>query len=921
MRKPLKAVVLLLMFLAAVFLFGCEGDKGPAGKSGTSTGTLSGTVTFEDFQGTPVNLSGVTVSTNPDQGGATTAADGTYSASLPVGNYTVTYSATNFESQTETVSIVAGGTETVDVTLTPTTPVVVQAQASDTSPLPGDTVDISVTVTPVDGSVDTGTVQWTVGSVSGVTIADDTAASTTVTLPGVEAYKTELFEVMTDPTEFEPGYEAILNRTIVQGVDPLSLEEAAAVTLTATVTTTSGDYEGSMELATDLSGTVQVNPGVNNVARGVPVLLHGTSDFAGFSWTLTPPAGSTAALDDPTSQNPSFTPDVAGQYTATLTNSTGVALTNTVDVFAGTWVGIITGQDVGGERTTDPSCMACHGSVAEATDNFTPWKKSGHSEIFTDNINTSGHYSTSCFPCHTVGYNLTAVNDGIDDQADYQAFLDQFTTNGTTFHADPDNWTNIVTDFPDVARRANIQCENCHGPQNSTAGHASLIGTGNSVLPSRTSLSAEVCGSCHGEPPRHGRYQQWKESGHGNVELAIDEGTRASCAPCHSANGFVQWSKNGFDAAFTPTVTWNDATVQPQTCTACHPTHDPGDTSGKPNTAKVRVEDNTPVTRGGFMATGVGRGATCMMCHNNRRGGYNTSMEGMTFGGNIEMNDETPHHGPQGDVLMGENAFFVTVGARSPHSFITDTCTNCHMELTQPPAEFSFEGGGTNHTFEPSLEICSNCHGAFDGGTLQASVAALQDDLEAAIGAALATDIDTIATDASVTGVLLDYDFDSDTATVTYGAIIDTSGAPANTISSIAEGSRGRFNITLGDATVLSNVSYSDIVIWKDSIAEGGDGDGVVDLNEVYTGDTNGEGIVDSCIGVAGQRDNGPVAPAYSTPPGAATCEADGGVVTNGQTIAEANWNWVLVDQDASGGIHNPNFVVGLENASIAALQ
>ncbi|MEJ2254730.1 MAG: hypothetical protein P8Y75_10265, partial [Nitrospirota bacterium] len=703
MRKPLKAVVLLLMFLAAVFLFGCEGDKGdtgdtgPAGTSGTSTGTLSGTVTFEDFQGTPVNLSGVTVSTNPDQGGATTAADGTYSASLPVGNYTVTYSATNFESQTETVSIVAGGTETVDVTLTPTTPVVVQATASDTSPLPGADVDISVTVTPVDGSVDTGTVQWTVGSVSGVTIADDTAASTTVTLPGVEAYKTELFDVMTDPTEFEPGYEAILNRTIVQGVDPLSLEEAGAVTLTATVTTTSGDYEGSVELATDLSGTVQANPGVDNVGVGVPVLLHGTGDFGGFQWSLTPPVGSSATLDDATSQNPSFTPDVAGQYTATLTNSVGVALTNTVNVFAGTWVGIIDGQDTGGLRTPDSTCLGCHDGSA-APNKFAPWQQSGHSEIFTDNINTSSHYSTSCFPCHTVGYNLTAVNDGIDDQADYQAFLDQFTTNGTTFHAAPDNWTNIVAGFSDVARRANIQCENCHGPQASPGLPHTISHT---AYPARISLSAEVCGSCHGEPPRHGRYQQWKESGHGNVELAIDEGTRASCAPCHSANGFVEWVENDFDAGgvlFEPTVTWNDATVQPQTCTACHPTHDPGDTSGEPNTAKVRVEDNTPVTRGGFMATGVGRGATCMMCHNNRRGGYNTSMEGMAFGGNIEMNDETPHHGPQGDVLMGENAFFVTVGARSPHSFITDTCTNCHMELTQPPAEFSYEGSGTNHT-------------------------------------------------------------------------------------------------------------------------------------------------------------------------------------------------------------------------------
>ncbi|MEJ2255362.1 MAG: hypothetical protein P8Y75_13565, partial [Nitrospirota bacterium] len=82
---------------------------------------------------------------------------------------------------------------------------------------------------------------------------------------------------------------------------------------------------------------------------------------------------------------------------------------------------------------------------------------------------------------------------------------------------------------------------------------------------------------------------------------------------------------------------------------------------------------------------------------------------------------------------------------------------------------------------------------------------------------------------------------------------------------------------------------------------------------EVYTGDTNGDGLVDTCIGAGVSY--------VSTAEALANCTGDGGVLTNGQTIAEANWNWVLVDQDASGGIHNPNFVVGLENASIAALQ
>lgn len=34
-----------------------------------------------------------------------------------------------------------------------------------------------------------------------------------------------------------------------------------------------------------------------------------------------------------------------------------------------------------------------------------------------------------------------------------------------------------------------------------------------------------LCGACHGEPARHGRFQPWEERGHGNLELAIGSDT------------------------------------------------------------------------------------------------------------------------------------------------------------------------------------------------------------------------------------------------------------------------------------------------------------------------------------------------------------------------------------------------------------
>ncbi|GAB4390355.1 MAG: hypothetical protein Kow0025_21820 [Thermodesulfovibrionales bacterium] len=724
MKKPLVSgwarylALSLAALLAFSFLMGCTGDDGAPG---ASTGTLTGTVT-NGASGS--GLADATVTTDPAVQGVsiTTAADGSYSAKLPAGVYTLTFSKANFTSQTRTVSILAAKSSTVDVTLAATSNVAVDAGADVTS-APGATVTVSVTATPVDGSTVTG-IQWAqTGSVA-VSIVNATSATTDVILPGVEAYKAELYNHLEN-----------LDRTIVQGVNPFALEEAGAVELTATVTTTSGTYQDTVAIHADLSGTAQVSTGINTVPTNVPVLLHGKTSLGDWTWTLTGPTGAdaTSLLDNATVQNPSFTPTASGKYTATVTNTGGFS--NSIDIYAGTWVGIITGQDGDGNPTWDSSCNACHGTVAEATNNFPAWALSGHAEIMTQNINDpGGHWSLSCAGCHTVGYNTTGANNGFDDAA---------TAAGWTApaHGDPDNWADMLTGFPSVAKLANIQCENCHGPQSGSA-HASQIGTGNSVLASRTSMSADVCGSCHGEPKRHARFQQWETSGHANYELAIDEGMSTSCARCHSAQGYLiyltQLAAGNTGSLPGAAITWDAETVHPQTCATCHDPHNPGDTSGDPGTtnATVRVMGSTPMLPSGFAATGVGKGAVCITCHNSRNGERN----------DVAMptaDDRAPHTAAQGDVLMGKNSYFVT-GERSPHSIIGDSCVTCHMELTDPPAELSYNLGGTNHSFAASLNICAECHGTFDGGTLTAVVAELEEELKAAIETALVNHMNAI---------------------------------------------------------------------------------------------------------------------------------------------------------------------------------
>ena len=68
------------------------------------------------------------------------------------------------------------------------------------------------------------------------------------------------------------------------------------------------------------------------------------------------------------------------------------------------------------------------------------------------------------------------------------------------------------------------------------------------------------------------------------------------------------------------------------------------------------------------------------------------------------------------------------------------------MELTPPPAEYSYQGGGTNHTFAASTKVCTNCHGEFQGGSLQSVVAQNLDELATHLGEAAAVKLNALGT-------------------------------------------------------------------------------------------------------------------------------------------------------------------------------
>ncbi|MBP1688786.1 MAG: hypothetical protein H6Q33_4929, partial [Deltaproteobacteria bacterium] len=836
---------------------------------------------------TGTGVQGVAVSTDPVVTGVnmTTDAQGNYAGQLPAGVYALTYKGTNLTTATATASLTAGQTVTKNVAMVPVAPVVITTKVTGTA-APGQTVAVSVTVTPMDGSTP-GAVTWT--QKNGVPVTPTGGPSTIqVALPNVTAFKDEFLTLLAEKTDLDGNERsAILNRTMVMGIAPLDLEEASTVTLTASVPSGGKTYTQDVPIVVTLPFVWST--GLRTQAVGLPVLLH-TKTGASYNWTLTAPSGSQASVQDATTQNPYFTPDITGKYT--LTETVGNA---TIDIYAGKWVGAI---DASGKPSSN--CTVCHspGPSPIAPDKFTPWMASGHAEIFTQNLNAGGHYSSACFPCHTVGYDDTATgnpaNNGFNDQPNYSNFLTDYfdnkppTSSGGSPVANPNNWANVLANYPAVAQLANIQCENCHGPQ-STPAHPSL-----DLVSARVSISSDVCGRCHGEPARHGRFQQWQESGHGNYELAIDEATvenrgatAGHCGRCHAGQGFLKWitqgdltkqiqgaNGNATVAELTALGLTKD-TVHPQTCTVCHDPHAQGNTSGEPNTATVRITDDTPLLPAGYAALGVGRGAICITCHNTRNGAHNDDVGDPT-------NYSAPHVASQGDVLMGQNAYYGEIAERSKHSFIADTCATCHMELTPPPPEFSFSGAGTNHSFVASLTICTQCHGAFDGGTLQESTEAELEALADVMSEYLMAKI-------TAAGTIYIKDYTPHTFN---GANVDVKsgivGVPVSNISGVApvEVHGQQSYVVKFNTPVSFTYSASDTQTLSQAQVQLGD----------FT--TDAAGTVKLILAKDATKPESKADP-----------------------LIKAGWNYFLIHGDSSKGVHNPSFVHEALSGAQAALQ
>ena len=247
----------------------------------------------------------------------------------------------------------------------------------------------------------------------------------------------------------------------------------------------------------------------------------------------------------------------------------------------------------------------------------------------------------------------------------------------------------MVTNFPELAHLANIQCENCHGPGSMHKGDIRGIDI---------SIDAGVCATCHDEEPYHVRSQQWKNSGHATGE-SFARGTSSTCAPCHSGYGFI--------ARMDPASGLEKTSgTEPVTCAVCHDPHSAENEFQLRNISDVELVDGTVITNGET-------GKACMQCHQARR-------EKQDY---LDSNPSTfrgGHHSIQTEMLYGTNMW--TFGRLLPNSTHKDVvqkaCVTCHMSAPgrdEPGWNELGDHSWNMHAVVDSMDLdnvvsCQQCH-------------------------------------------------------------------------------------------------------------------------------------------------------------------------------------------------------------------
>ncbi|MBF0559902.1 MAG: hypothetical protein HQL08_14105, partial [Nitrospirae bacterium] len=741
---------------------------------------------------------------------------------------------------------------------------------------------------------------------------------------------------------------------------------------------------------------------------------------------------------DATTRNAWFIPDVAGAYV--VKDSSNTSSLNTITIYAGKWAGVITSAGETSQKvsasgvtqvtdskgnvlsnlesgmwfdttntaywpngatgsytytnwptiTVDSGCTACHyNSVVAngltAPDKFTPWTYTAHATFMARGMNAITGNSGACLTCHSVGFDQApgaSSGTGFDDIA----LLDGWSYPSKDTTKPYSNWKTMAgtSSYSNLIKLANIQCENCHGPQGSDGHISGLAGSTKVAGGTRVNYSAELCGICHDSGTGHHLYSEWAASlnpftagstvtinvtstspkivwnptagvsGHGHANYGqatytnyagasgaqsastTQAGTvttssisAPSCSRCHTAEGFAAYatqlsqytgqsqipstagalqstyvpnSITGGSATTYGTTVWTADNAHSQTCTACHDPH----SDKNPN--QLRIYDTIPMTMAGFGVSGLGKGAICVACHNERNGvacdsahapgttplpgicnsiSTNPSVQsGATFlhedGDTVApLYLDTPHDNTQAEVLMGRDVFFMSgsLPMLSKHANVEDACVGCHMTLN-PQTHLSHGAAATsthvwyiNDADRPTL--CANCHSSSVDG--QAIVASTQNQV-------------AVLMDALGTNMLSYLKANYGSASIYIGGSNNSTLTAKTGMTAVPVSSIGA--IYLGNNP--TNCTAANVSAGNCSITNGDAGQ-----STFYFYDASGNALKTS---------SGSALSAGLT---AISTDSSGlSLIFGANSIyKKAIWNLMIVQRDYSWGVHNPSFV------------
>ncbi|MGL1935973.1 MAG: ammonia-forming cytochrome c nitrite reductase subunit c552 [Fibrobacterales bacterium] len=237
------------------------------------------------------------------------------------------------------------------------------------------------------------------------------------------------------------------------------------------------------------------------------------------------------------------------------------------------------------------------------------------------------------------------------------------------------------------------------------------------------------CASCHNEGTELViRQQQYAMSTHATGGHAV-RGNSASCAGCHTHEGFEAVVASGGTTPEGVSLTVEGLT-QPN-CRTCHNIHNAYDST---DWALTVVPTDSVLLAITSTKYAYGTGNVCASCHQPRKDVpvATDSVSVSKYYG--------PHHGPQSATLKGAASFLFTGDTVAMHAtgghgtLIENTCVTCHM-ATQP-GDITTESGGhqfgmKNSDLEMNLAGCAICHS--DADTLAIKITALQTDIQTLI--------------------------------------------------------------------------------------------------------------------------------------------------------------------------------------------